>query len=55
MLEGDNDDIIRYRVKPGEGLTRNNVMHNRSGFEDHPETGRDRLLYMARYLGRVTA
>lgn len=55
MLESDNDDIIRHRLQPGEGLISNNVLHNLSGFEDHPETGRDRLLYWARFLDRVTA
>jgi hypothetical protein len=55
LLEGDNDDIIRHRLQPGEGLISNNVLHNRSGFEDHPETGRDRLLYRARFLDRVSA
>jgi len=55
LLEGDNDDIIRHRLQPGEGLISNNVLHNRGGFENDRETGRDRLLYRARFLDRVTA
>jgi hypothetical protein len=55
LLGSDNDDIIRHRLQPGEGLISNNILHNRGGFDDHREAGRDRLLYRVRFLDRVTA
>jgi hypothetical protein len=48
----DNDGpVLRYRLRPGEGLISNNVLHNRSAFEDEP--GHRRLLYRARYYDRI--
>jgi hypothetical protein len=41
---------IRARLEPGWGLISNNVLHTRSGFNDH---GTPRLLYRARYYERI--
>lgn len=41
------------RLASGEGLVCNNVLHNRSRFED--EIGQARLLYRARYYRRIGA
>jgi alpha-ketoglutarate-dependent taurine dioxygenase len=43
--------ILRYRLQPGEGLISNNVLHNRTAFED--SAGHHRLFYRARYYERV--
>ncbi len=50
FLASDSPWIFRHRLAAGEGLICNNVLHNRSAFEDG-ET--PRLLYRARYLDRV--
>jgi hypothetical protein len=48
----DNDDIAyTYRLKAGEGVICNNVLHRRSGFNDSPDE--KRLMYRARYYDRV--
>ncbi|MBL0144005.1 MAG: TauD/TfdA family dioxygenase [Betaproteobacteria bacterium] len=52
ILEDDTDCVLRTRLAPGMGLVCNNVLHERSAFEDAP--GRKRLLYRARYVERIT-
>lgn len=48
----DKDDLVfRYRLRPGEGLISNNVLHNRTTFTDGP--GHKRLLYRARFFDRI--
>jgi alpha-ketoglutarate-dependent taurine dioxygenase len=44
---------FRYRLRPGEGLVSNNVLHCRSGFEDEGGPGQGRLLYRVRFLDRI--
>lgn len=51
LLGGDHPHIFRLRLAPGMGLVCNNVLHDRSGFEDAPL--QPRLLYRARYLDRI--
>lgn len=53
LLQDDNSYILHYRLKAGEGVLCNNVLHNRSGFTDNAEAGKKRLLYRARYYDRV--
>jgi alpha-ketoglutarate-dependent taurine dioxygenase len=48
----DAAPILHYRLKPGEGLICNNVLHNRSAFENSAE--QQRVMYRARYYDRVT-
>lgn len=43
---------ISYKMRPGEGLICNNVLHNRSGF-DNQGASKGRLLYRVRYHDRV--
>lgn len=45
--------IFTHTLKAGEGFVTNNVLHNRSGFDDDPRPGRGRLLYRVRYLERI--
>ncbi|MDH5547535.1 MAG: TauD/TfdA family dioxygenase [Gammaproteobacteria bacterium] len=45
--------IFRFRMKPGQGIICNNVLHMRTAFEDNTRTGQHRLVYRARYYDRV--
>ena len=51
ILDNKNWPLLRYQLRPGEGLISNNVLHNRTTFEDGPQ--RKRLLYRARYFDRI--
>ena len=51
LLAGDNGPVFRYRLKAGEGLISNNVLHNRTAFSDGAQNRR--LLYRARYFDRI--
>lgn len=48
LLASDSPYIFRGHLAPGMGLICNNVLHDRSGFNDDP--AHPRLLYRARYL-----
>lgn len=50
LLEID-ELTYRYRLKAGEGLICNNILHKRSGFDDSPD--QKRLMYRARYYDRI--
>ena len=52
FLAGDTPSIFRLKLEPGMGLVCNNVLHDRTGFDDDPE--QPRLLYRARFLDRVS-
>ncbi len=48
----DFDELTyRYRLKAGEGVICNNILHKRSGFVDSPD--QKRLMYRARYYDRI--
>jgi alpha-ketoglutarate-dependent taurine dioxygenase len=53
VLAGNGPGILRHRLRPGEGIICNNVLHARTGFRDNARAGRRRLIYRARYLDRV--
>lgn len=53
LLNNDSDFIYRATLQPGWGLISNNVLHDRTGFEDYDDPGRKRLLYRARYHDRI--
>ncbi len=46
--------VITYRLQAGEGLICNNVLHDRSGFEDDPRPGHGRLMYRTRFFDRIS-
>jgi len=48
-----NPYIYHYRLMPGQGIICNNVLHSRTAFQDDPATGRNRLMYRARYYDRI--
>ena len=45
--------IIRYKLRPGEGLICNNILHNRSGFTESAH-GNGQLLYRVRFHDRIS-
>jgi Taurine catabolism dioxygenase TauD, TfdA family len=51
FLSHDNPHVLRVRLDAGMGIVAHNVLHDRSGFVDHPQ--QPRLLYRARYLDRA--
>jgi hypothetical protein len=51
VLESD-PLILRYKLRPGEGIVCNNILHNRSGFTNGAD-GAGRLLYRIRYHDRI--
>lgn len=57
LLNGELPDglpyIYRGTLQAGWGLISNNVLHDRSAFEDGPDPAGKRLLYRARYHDRI--
>jgi hypothetical protein len=51
ILADDKEPVFHYRLQAGEGLISNNVLHNRTAFEDGP--GHGRLIYRARFYDRI--
>lgn len=51
ILADENGPAINYRLRAGEGLISNNVLHNRTAFEDGQ--AHTRLLYRARFFDRI--
>ncbi len=51
FLASSSPYIYRATLQPGQGLISNNVLHDRSGFEDSGEV--KRLLYRLRYYQRM--
>jgi alpha-ketoglutarate-dependent taurine dioxygenase len=52
LLASDSRYIYRATLQPGQGLICNNVLHDRSGFEEDRE--HKRQLYRLRYYQRIT-
>jgi alpha-ketoglutarate-dependent taurine dioxygenase len=55
LLSDNNPYVFRYRLRAGDGIICNNVLHCRTGFEDGEQLGAGRLLYRARYFDRVSS
>lgn len=51
ILAGNSPYLFRYTLEANEGVISNNVLHNRSGFQDDGEIRR--LLYRARFYDRI--
>ena len=49
-----NPYLYQYRLQAGEGVVCNNILHNRSEFEDSADNDKKRILYRARFYNRVT-
>lgn len=52
LLAGELPCLFHARLEAGMGLISNNVLHDRSGFQDAPGAPQ-RLLYRARYYDRI--
>ena len=53
LLVDESGPVLRFRLQPGQGLISNNVLHNRTAFEDGPS--RKRLLYRVRFFDRLNS
>jgi alpha-ketoglutarate-dependent taurine dioxygenase len=53
LLASDSACIFRHRLRAGQGIICNNILHKREAFSDDPDSGRTRLLYRARYHDRI--
>lgn len=53
-LESDSVFIFRHKLKPGQGILCNNVLHNRTAFEENESIKSKRLIYRARFYDRAT-
>lgn len=51
FVESDSPYHVRYRLKAGEGVINNNVLHTRTAFTDDAE--HKRVYYRARYYNRI--
>ncbi len=53
-LAGDSAFIFTHKLKPGQGVLCNNVLHNRTAFDEQDTAEGKRLIYRARYYNRAT-
>jgi hypothetical protein len=53
LLTNDSIYVIRHRLRAGQGIICNNVLHKREAFADDAAAGQQRLLYRARYHERI--
>ena len=53
LLKSDCEHIFHATLQSGWGLISNNVLHDRSTFEDGDDPASKRLLYRARYYDRI--
>ncbi len=53
LLKTDSDYLLHARLGAGQGLICNNVLHNRTAFEDSQNKTEQRLVYRARYYDRI--
>ena len=51
FMQSDSPCVYRATLQPGQGLVSNNVLHDRSGFEEDED--HKRLLYRLRYYQRI--
>ena len=54
ILQG-NPYVFSYSLKAGEGVICNNVLHNRTAFEDHQDENKKRMLYRGRFYNRIAS
>lgn len=48
LLNDDKKDALKVKLKKGQGVLCNNILHNRSAFKDEPE--QSRLLFRGRFF-----
>ncbi len=54
MLKSSSPYVFQNRLSAGQGLVCNNVLHNRTAFDDSETGESQRLVYRARYYERIT-
>jgi len=54
FLASDSPWIFHHRLSAGQGLICNNVLHNRTSFENDESTEQQRLVYRGRYYDRLS-
>ena len=52
ILQG-NSYMFHYSLNAGEGVVCNNVLHNRTAFEDYQDENKKRMLYRGRFYNRL--
>jgi len=50
----DSPYIYHYSLKAGDGVVCNNVLHNRTAFEDYEDETKKRMLYRGRFYNRIS-
>ena len=53
LLASDSIYTVRHRLRAGQGIICNNVLHKREAFSNDAAAGQQRLLYRARYHDRI--
>ena len=53
IMNDDSPYVYMLRLEPGMGVFSNNILHNRSGFDDDNGEENQRLIYRARYYDRI--
>lgn len=53
VLAADSSFRFHHRLRAGQGLLCNNVLHNRTAFADDLDKANGRLIYRARYYDRI--
>jgi hypothetical protein len=53
LLGSKDGPVLQFRLAPGQGLISNNVLHNRTSFED--TTSKKRRLFRARFFDRINS
>jgi alpha-ketoglutarate-dependent taurine dioxygenase len=53
LLASDSIYRVRHRLRAGQGIICNNVLHKREAFSNDAAAGQQRLLYRARYHDRI--
>ncbi len=53
LLDGNEPLVQTITMRPGQGMINNNVLHNRTGFENSATDNNGRLLYRIRFHQRV--
>ena len=53
LLESPDAPIYTYRLRPGEGVISNNILHRRNSFYDGDTPDMKRLVWRARFYDRI--
>jgi len=54
LLSAGTDHVFCHKLRAGQGIICNNVLHSRAAFTEDAASGQTRLLYRARYHERIS-